>query len=249
MHYLCDKCGAQFSVAEKLKVHMIQNHETSSHIEDNTHEYFQCEHCNKSIKGAMNLENHIRKYHKIKIHKCAQCSYKTNRAYNLIKHKQTHSTQPNGTQIPQINSSSPSIRSAFKGKVQERAWFIRGSTDPMGALNEYKNRIGNALYLSLKKNPQKFYIAVKVQFFKRDKDGHKIEDSAIFHGTMHTVLRKEDFEEAYQTSLQKIWKSFDTYIRNGSGWILERVENFFYSVQNPSTSISDIYVKTFPNFL
>ena len=59
MHYLCDKCGAQFSVAEKLKVHMIQNHETSSHIEDNTHEYFQCEHCNKSIKGAMNLENHI----------------------------------------------------------------------------------------------------------------------------------------------------------------------------------------------
>ena len=124
MHYLCDKCGAQFSVAEKLKVHMIQNHETTSHIEDNIHEHFQCEHCDKSIKGGLNLENHVRKYHKIKIHKCAQCSYKTNRAYNLIKHKQTHSSQANGTEIPQINSFPPSKRSAFNGKMCFSQWMI-----------------------------------------------------------------------------------------------------------------------------
>ena len=227
MYYLCDECGAQFSAGEKLKVHMIQNHETTPYIEDNTHEYFQCEHCNESIKGGMNLERHVRKYHKIKIHKCAQCSYKTNRAYNLIEHKQTHMVKSNSAQMnssPEPSNHDEPVRSAFNGKLQERAWFIRGTTDPLGALKEYKNRIRDALYLSLKKNPQKFYIAVKVRFFKKDKDGHRIEDSAFFHGSMHTVLRKEDFEEAYQTSLQKIWKSFDIYIRNGSGWILDRVE-------------------------
>merc|ERR1711942_117164 len=119
------------------------------------------------------------------------------------------------------NNGDEPVRSAFNGKMQERAWFIRGSTDPLGAVKEYKNRIRDALFLSLKKSPQKFYIAVKVRFFKRDKDGHKTEDSAFFHGTMHTLLRTEDFEEAYQTSLQKIWKSFDIFLRNGSGWILQ----------------------------
>ena len=233
MQYLCDECGAQFSVGEKLKVHMIQNHGATPHLKDKTHLFFQCEHCNKSIEGGLSLESHVRKYHKIKIHKCAQCNYKTNRVFNLIEHKQKHISGKNSVKISHLNSpsqprsSSPTAISAFNGKMQERAWFIRGSTDPLGALNEYKNRIRHVLYLSLKKNPQKFYIAVKVRFFKKDKDGHKSEDSAFFHGAMHTVLREEEFEEAYQTSLQKIWKSFDIFIRNGSGWILDRVEKIF----------------------
>ena len=101
------------------------------------------------------------------------------------------------------------VRSAFRTKIQERAWYIRGYTDPLGALRAYKNRIRDVLLLSLKKNPQKFYIAVKVNFIKIDKDGYKTEDQAFFHGAMHTVLRGEDFEEAFQTSLKKIWNSFD----------------------------------------
>ena len=106
MSFLCDECGAQFSVGEKLKVHMFQNHGTTLYTEDNKHKYFQCEHCNKSIKGGLNLERHVRKYHKIKIHKCTQCNYKTNRAYNLIEHKLTHTGQAKGTQISQRSSSS-----------------------------------------------------------------------------------------------------------------------------------------------
>ena len=69
---------------------MIKDHRTATQITDNTHRYYQCEHCTKSIKGGENLERHVRGYHKIKLHKCAQCSYTTNRAYNLIEHKQTH---------------------------------------------------------------------------------------------------------------------------------------------------------------
>ena len=90
MSYLCEICGEQFSIEKEMKVHMIKDHGAATQITDNTHEYFQCEHCSKSIKGGLNLERHVRGYHKIKIHKCAQCSYKTNRAYNLIKHKETH---------------------------------------------------------------------------------------------------------------------------------------------------------------
>ena len=117
------------------------------------------------------------------------------------EHKKTHKEKQSNTlhNVEQQNVSQPAspyepsnhddefVRSAFNGKMQERAWFIRGSTDPLGAVKEYKNRIRDALFLSLKKSPQKFYIAVKVRFFKKDKDGHKSEDSAFFHGTMHTL--------------------------------------------------------------
>ena len=77
-----------------------------------------------------------------------------------------------------------------------------------------------------------FYIAIEVRFFKRDKDGNRTEDSAFFNGAMHTLLRKEDFEEAFQTSMKKIWSAFDVYLKNGSGWILERVEKILLNTYN-----------------
>ena len=47
----------------------------------------------------------------------------------------------------------------------------------------------------MKKNPQKFYIAIKVIFNKMIKDGNK---TGFFPGTMHTLLR-----DAFESSLQK----------------------------------------------
>ena len=216
------------------------------HKKHHTQEYVQCDRCKKNLKSRKSLLRHKREQHESQRFSCPHCNYRTNRKYQLSEHKKTHQKKKKSisfqnveqqTVSEPISPSQPSnhnepVRSAFNGKIQERAWFVRGSTDPLGALKEYKERIKTVLFLSLKKNPQKFYIAIKVRFFKRDKDGHKSEDSAFFHGTMHTVLRKEDFEEAYQTSLQKIWKSFDIFIRNGSGWTLERVEKIFLNTYN-----------------
>ena len=201
MLHLCEHC--EFETEDK-QAYII-------HKKQHTQEYVQCDKCKKNIKSRKNLLRHIREIHcdvDSKRFSCLHCNYRTNRKYQLSEHKKTHqkkkkpiseSISPSQPVSESISPSQPSnhnvpVRSAFNGKVQERAWFIRGSTDPLGALKEYKNRIRYALFLSLKKSPQKFYIAVK-----------------------DTVLRKEDFEEAYQTSLQKILKAFDIYIRNGSG--------------------------------
>ena len=116
-------------------------------------------------------------------------------------------------------------KTAFGGKMQERSWNIRGHTDPLGVLKIYKDRIKHTLLLSLKKDgPQKFYLALKVRFFTRDKDGNKTEDSCFFHGAMHTLLREADYEEAFQSTSNTIWRAFDIFLKRGSGWILERVE-------------------------
>ena len=50
MSYLCEICGEQFSIEKEMKAHMIKDHGAATQITDNTHEYFQCEHCNESIK-------------------------------------------------------------------------------------------------------------------------------------------------------------------------------------------------------
>ena len=111
-------------------------------------------------------------------------------------------------------------------------------------MNEYKERIKYACLLSLKKSPQKFYITMKVRFFKRDKDGHKIEESAFFHGSMYTLLRKEDFEDSFHSSVKKIMNAFDIFTRNGSGWILDRVENISLNSYHYEPVSASSYIPT-----
>ena len=41
---------------------------------------------------------------------------------------------------------------------------------------------------------------------------------------MQTLLRREEFEDTYQSTMNKIWQAFDVYLKRGSGWILEMVE-------------------------
>ena len=145
---------------------------------------------------------------------------------------------------PQPQLDKPN-KSAFGGKMQERAWNIRNHTDPLGALKLYKDRIKHALFLSLRQDgPQKFYLAVKVRFYKRDKVGNKTEVSAYFHGTMHTLLREADYDEAYQNSLNKIWIAFDIFLKNGSGWILERVEKILLNTYMYEPIGSSSYIPT-----
>ena len=122
-------------------------------------------------------------------------------------------------------NAPPSVKSAFQGKMKEKTWFVRGHKDPLAVLNNHKERLKRELARALQKiGPQKFYVVLKVRFFKRDKDGVKVEDSAFFHGAMQTLLRMEQYEEAFDNTVKKIWASFDNFLKNGSGWILERVE-------------------------
>ena len=274
MVYICDECGSQFSKGWNLDRHKKNFHKLNFvchlcgfktndkqtsiiHKKHHAEEYFECNHCNQKIKNKYNFARHLKEQHGRKNFSCEKCNYKTTTQHKLNQHIKTHilksSSQSQKTQnsksisqpsSPEVHQQGEVTQSAFKGKIQERAWYIRECTDPLGALKEYKNRIRDALLLSLKKSPQKFYIAVKVNFFKRDKDGHKSEVSAFFHGSMHTMLRKEEFKEAFKISVQKIWKAFDTYIKNGSGWILEKVEKICLNTYDYKPIAGTSYIPT-----
>ena len=66
---------------------------------------------------------------------------------------------------------------------------------------------------------------MKIRMYRVDKDGNKQYDSAGFYGGTHTLLRESQFDDAYTLTTEQIWKSFDQWLKNGSGWILDRVED------------------------
>ena len=185
MPYLCDKCGEEFSKAWELERHVKRTHKSTFkcnlckfqtedkqasiiHKKQHAQDYFQCEQCNKTLNCRKSLLRHVREQHEIQRFSCPHCNYQTNRKYQLSEHKKKHTVkeptpkQKKSTINVEPQTTSPSepsnepVKSAFNGKMQERAWFIRGSTDPLGALRDYKNRIRDALFLSLKKIHKSF---------------------------------------------------------------------------------------------
>ena len=266
MLYICEDCDIRFTSILDLEEH-VKNIHGDFPVKNKTKlsENYECNICRKIFKTHKILLRHTVEQHKEKRFHCTYCIYKTSRLYLLKKHEKTHfkKTEENDSQLQAEKSNSEEddntlyfskekkksergtyVRSAFRGKLQERVWKIRGHRDPHHVMNEYKERIKYACLLSLKKSPQKFYITMKVRFFKRDKDGHKIEESAFFHGSMYTLLRKEDFEDSFHSSVKKIMNAFDIFTRNGSGWILDRVENISLNSYHYEPVSASSYIPT-----
>ena len=139
----------------------------------------------------------------------------------------------------------PNVKSAFQNIMKERTWHVRGFKDPIGALNTHKKRIKHELLYTLRKvGPQKWYIVLKCRFYQLDKRGNRTEDSSFFHGTMQTLLRREEFEDTYQSTMNKIWQAFDVYLKKGSGWILERVEKILLNTYDYKPIHISSYIPT-----
>ena len=54
-------------------------------------------------------------------------------------------------------------------------------------------------------------------------------------------MRAEDFNDAYDDSVKKIWSDFDQWLPNGSRWVLERVEILYLN----SARYDPIYWRSF----
>ena len=55
-----------------------------------------------------------------------------------------------------------------------------------------------------------------------------------------SLIKRQNFK----ISVQKIWKAFDTYIKNGSGWILEKVEKICLNTYDYKPIAGTSYIPT-----
>merc|ERR1712030_93853 len=52
----------------------------------------------------------------------------------------------------------------------------------------------------------------------------KVKKTVFFHSGTRTVLRSSQLPEMIQESATKIGLSFDVFVQNGSGWVLESID-------------------------
>ena len=79
-------------------------------------------------------------------------------------------------------------------------------------------------------------------------DGNKTVVTAYFHGGMCTLLNMNQFDEFHEASTNKMWIAFDAYLKNGSGWMLERVEKVLLTTYKYEPIQISTYIPT-PKFI
>ena len=228
--YKCSYCNDRFDNRMTVSNHEKQKHEN---------ELFHCEQCEYSSPRKDILRQHIRSKHMEKNIKCDQCDFVTDRNPALKKHvnamhmvkecnecdfktKSTHEMKRHKDIQHQPDDFYE--KSAFNKVIYDKTWRVRGIIDPMLALTIYQPKIKNTIqhYLN-EKGPMKWYIGMKVIMTKMDNGNEVgyIDPGFTSHPTITAMMLT--FDNQYGNARQKIEKNFEEFLRNGSGWILDRV--------------------------
>ena len=157
-------------------------------------------------------------------------------------------TQGNGSMnaTKKNDQSCRKKNSCFSNKVYTKVWRLRGSKDILGALKKYKELIKRSILFYLKENqPIKFYITLKTHLSRMDnKTNEKHNEVVYFHGKTRTILSPMEFEKLYNDTKEKIWNNFDCWMKNGSGYRIERVENIQLTIAKYNPIFGTSYLKT-----
>jgi hypothetical protein len=112
--------------------------------------------------------------------------------------------------------------------LYDKTWKVRGNIDPMMALTIYHPKIKNTIQQYLNgKGALKWYIGMKVIMKKMDYSDDGKQVGQVDPGfTSHPIITAMmyNFDVGYNIARQKIEKNFDEFLRNGSGYILDRVD-------------------------
>ena len=118
----------------------------------------------------------------------------------------TPAPTPTPTPAPIV---TPVEKSAFNKRLVEKKWFIRGEKDILKVFMNYRERVNNAVTRALRKHQLKIDLVIKVRMSRQDQEGEQQEVSQAFYGGQKLILGAEDFHEAYDESVKKIWVDFD----------------------------------------
>merc|ERR1712002_209098 len=174
-----------------------------------------------------------------------RCDVRTKKELEIAK-----KLKLNMNEVPAQDESITTEKSAFNNLLNEKTWFVRGFQDLLGALQEYKSRLKHSALLSLKRDePQKIEIVTQVRYYKEDKDGNRVSMSAFHNSTITPLLRNEDFEDVYNSATAKIWDTFDKFQKQGSGWILKRIEKIILNTYRYQPLTGSSYIPTPPTIV
>ena len=193
---------------------------------------FKCPHCSISLSSRGSLFNHIKLKHSKTGWICDQCGQDFHRKDYYERHKCAEPPTKVKKRIdveeePRVENDdgeSSTSESAFKKMLLTKEWRIRGATDILSLMAKYHDALKRALISILIKHAVKMYIIVEVTMVRKDQYGLKERKKTFFHGSTRILLRASQIPEMLQSSTAKMNESFDEFLRDGSGWILESID-------------------------
>jgi len=193
---------------------------------------FKCPHCSISLSSRGNLQKHIKLKHSNTGWLCDQCGQDYARKDYFERHKCAGpptkvKTRINVEEEPRVENDddeSSTSESAFKKMLLTKEWRIRGATDILSLMAKYHDALKRALISILIKHAVKMFIIVEVTMVRKDQYGIKERKKTYFHGSTRILLRASQIPEMLQSSTAKMNESFDEFLRDGSGWILESID-------------------------
>ena len=126
---------------------------------------------------------------------------------------------------------SSSTSTCFGGTLHMKIWKHRGSKDILMEMENYKGKCMRSVWYHLKKNKGIiFHITLKVTLFKMKQDGEVETRPVYLHGENRRILDLSEFNDLYNESKNKIWKTFDAWLKEGSGWIIQSMDEYILKI-------------------
>ena len=226
---------------------------------------FKCTICDTQFKELKNLNKHMKNVHEEKSMKCNNCSYITNDVPSMQRHTESCNKRKSlqdvieqdtnrareevhsDNQPPNEDIVSDDTETCFGGTLQTKIWKPRGTKDILKVLENYKSQCMRSAWYHLKKNKGIiFHITLKITLFKIKQDG-EVETRAVYlRGKNRRMLDISEFEDLYDESKNKIWLTFDAWLKDGSGWIIQSIDEFHLKICKYTPLQGSSYIKS-PN--
>ena len=217
----CERCEYSTNQKDKLKQHTESKHFGNK---------FSCTQSTFSCDRKDSLNRHVKFYHEVEKDPLAPTPG-VDWAEDVEQEERVQEQEQQRRRIEppteEVQSREDEERTAFNRRIVEKRWYVRGHKDMLEAFKKYKKSIFHSVNLALKRNQIKIDIVIQVTMYRVDKDGNKEEVSQMFYGGPRVILRENQYDEAFDESVKKIWLDFDAWMANGSGWILDRVQNIY----------------------
>ena len=121
--------------------------------------------------------------------------------------------------------------SAFSGDLQVFSWQPTSvqEHDLIASINppRVKHLLKEQLHA---RTALRWYLSVKVRFIKFVNNGEEVNTEAFFTSNCHCLLQVYDIHEQVIYSIEKIKNDFENFLREGSGWALDKIQRVYVNI-------------------
>ena len=205
--YDCSVCGESFNTGARRTAHQKKC----------SRKTYDCNICSESFTTIAMRDVHIKDKHR-KTHSCGLCGESFNRAAKRVAHEKTCRVADEKT-INQVSTDSDT-QSALGGlfrivKINPK----NNSADYEGVMEDEVVHIAEILNNRME-TALKFYISAELDMSRLTDGATKL---VYFQTSSTTLLQNMDVEPEVKGHVQRIASKIDKYIKNGSGWSVDRV--------------------------